>query len=132
VALAVAGFFLLFAAPSMALAVLALREFLLRSQGVLEIRLRRAARLLLVAAALPPALVVVTVLATGGAPFATQGGWVFVGYGLAAGALGPVGAWLFRRAAAVPLRATIKAAETVPLLLVLMNLVLVYNAAVQG
>jgi hypothetical protein len=77
-------------------------------------------------------MVLLTALLTGGAPLRTQGGWVFLGFGAVCGLLGAAGAWLFARAAAVPRRRLIQAAETVPMLLVLLNLVLVFNAAVQA
>lgn len=124
----VAVFFALFAAPSAGLAVLAARDFLHRAEPG---RLRRARLLLLAAAALPPLLVLATVLLTAEAPLRTSGGWVFLGWGGVCALLGPLGAWLFARAAAVPRKRLVKAAETVPMLLVLLNLVLVANAAMQ-
>lgn len=124
-------FFVLFALPSSVLAILAVREFLLRAQGNREARLRRASVFILLAAALPAAMVVVTYFITAGAPLTTSGGWVFIGYGVVCGLLGPVGAWLFHRAAAVEQRRLVKAAETAPMMLVMLNLVLVANAAAQ-
>jgi hypothetical protein len=127
----VVRFFLLFAAPSALLAFLAVREFLLRARGPPGARVRRASVLMLVAAALPAAMVVLTVGLTGGAPLTTSGGQVFLGYGAVCALLGPVGVWLFHRAAGTGQRRLVKAAETVPLLLVMLNLVLVANAAAQ-
>lgn len=131
-ALAVAGFFALFVVPSMALALLALWDFLHRGGSDGAVRLQRAQLLMLAASGAVALLVLATVGGTGGAPFATQGGWVFLGHGLVMTALGPLGAWLFRRAAERPFRRTIKAAETVPLVLVMLDLVLLFNAAVQA
>lgn len=131
--LAVALFFALFCVPAMVLAVLAARDFLHRdAPGDREARLRRATWLLLGAGALPVALVVATTVATAGAPLRAGGGAVFLGWGAACALLAAAGAWLLRRAAAAPLRRTVKAAETVPMLLVLLQVVLLYNAAVQA
>ena len=124
-------FFLAFALPSAALAVLALRAFHLRQGDRTEAQVRKASRALLLAAALPVVLVVLTTLLTSGAPLGTLGGWGFLGYGALAGATGPVGAHLFRKAAADPRASRVKAAETVPMVLVMLNLALVANAAWQ-
>lgn len=127
-----ADFFLLFALPSTALAILALRDFLHRDvphEGMP--RVKRAVMLLLGATGLMELLVLVAFITTGGAPLRTEGGWVFLGFGAVMALLGPIGAALFRRAAAAPLRRNVKAAETVPMLVVMLNLVLVVNAAMQ-
>jgi hypothetical protein len=128
----VALFFLLFAGPSTVLALLASREFFHRGVPPDERRLRRAGGFLILAASLAALLVLLTALGTGGAPLRSQRGWGFVGYGLVAGALGPLGAWLFRRAAANPRRRLVKAAETVPFLLVVLNVSVVVNAWAQA
>jgi hypothetical protein len=127
----VALFFVAFTLPSCILAFLALRDFLARGLEPGVAKVRRAMRLQALAGALPLGMVLLTIALTAGAPLATQGGWVFIGYGLVAGALGPAGALLFRKAAQDPRRRLIRAAETAPLLLVMLNLVLVVNAAVQ-
>jgi hypothetical protein len=132
VASVVAGWFLLFALPSALLAILALRDFLHRGAPDGARRLRRAQWLIVGAGALVGALGLTTLLLTGGAPLRTPGGWVFLVHAAVMTALGPLGAWLFGRAQEAPLRRTIKAAETVPTLLVLLDLILVVNAAVQG
>jgi hypothetical protein len=127
----VAVFFLAFTLPSCALAFLALRDFLGRALEPGVDKMRRAARLQMLAGALPLGMVLLTTAVTGGAPLGTQGGWVFLGYGAVAGALGPAGAALFRKAAQDPRRSVVRAAETAPTMLVMLNLVLTVNAAVQ-
>jgi hypothetical protein len=124
--------FAAFAIPSAAFATLGLRDFLLRDQpGDREARLRRAGRLQAAGGLVPLLLVVLVALATQGAPVANPRGWAFLGYGVACAALGLGGAWLFHRAAAEPLRRWVKAAETAPMLVVLLDLVLVVNVAAQ-
>ncbi|HEV8361835.1 MAG TPA: hypothetical protein VGR28_15405 [Candidatus Thermoplasmatota archaeon] len=124
-------FFLLFAVPSSVLAILAARAFHLRALEPGLGKVRRASRLLLAAGLLPLAMVGLTVAATQGAPFVSPGGWVFVGYGVACAALGVGGLRLLRRAAADPRRSVVRAAETVPMVIVMLDLVFAVNALTQ-
>ena len=104
-----------------ALALLGLRAFVLRERGDFAGNLRRARLLLRLAGAVPFAYVVLVTVASGGGPFVSVGGWLFLLYGVLSGVLGLVGAALFARAAADPRRAWVKAAETVPFCLLLLS-----------
>lgn len=127
----VALFFAAFAAPSAVLAFAAAREFHYRGAEDGARRVRRARGLMVLAGALPVVMVALTTYGTGGAPLALPGGWVFLGYGAACGILGLLGAWLYARAAADPRRKWRKAAETAPMVLAMLDLVLVVNALTQ-
>ena len=120
-----------FALASGMLAILALRSFHRAGLVAEESRIRRAVRFQAAAGALPLLLVALATLGTAGAPLQTRSGWGFLAYGAAGLALGVAGAWLFRRAAGDPRRKWRKAAETAPLVLVMVDVVFLVSAWAQ-
>ncbi|MCA1812784.1 MAG: hypothetical protein LC624_02400 [Halobacteriales archaeon] len=126
---AVALFFLLFLAPAMGLALLAARDFALRGAPADARRMRRARLLLALSGALDLALVLLTTLATQGAPLVALRGLAFLAFGPVALGLALLGTWLFTRAVADPRKALRKAAETLPFVLIVLDLSLAAAAA---
>jgi hypothetical protein len=121
-------FFSVFLLPSIALALLALRDFEDRADGPPGHLVRRGRKFLALAAALPVLLVALTTLLLQGLPLAGTTAWTFLGVGLACAALGSLGWWLFPKAAGEARRSWQRAAETVPLVLALLDATLLLNA----
>jgi hypothetical protein len=117
---------LLFPAASAAMALAAARAFLLRAPGAPG-RARAAVRWHL-AAGLPPLLLLLLVVAPAPAPvdpralLDTGAGRALLAYAALVPFLAMAGAWLLGRAAGDPRRRVAKAAETMPLVLVTVNL----------
>lgn len=124
---AVALFFAAFAVPGMALALLAARDFALRGSDAERVT---RARLLLAASGVCDALLAIAALGAAGVPpLANARAGALTAFGAAGVLLAAGGAVLFRAAARAPSPGRVRAAETVPFVLVVLDLSLLVAAA---